>query len=482
MSKEISDQTGALETLLSNGVSLLNRVTEEITNLSMQLDETAELVAKHMYGTWRVQKNWKKPQNIVDAEGVYFFDASGKKFLDFSSQLVCVNLGHKNQAVIEAIVEQARKMPYISPAFATEIRARTSAALAKVLPEGLEKIFYSTAGTEANEAAIKITRMYQKPKGAYKIISRYTSYHGSTAGAIAVTGDPRRWFSEPSNKIPGTIFAPDCYCYRCPFQQEYPACGITCAEYLDYMIANEGNVAGIIVEPVVGTNGVLVPVKEYLPRLRQIADDRNILLIVDEVMAGWGRTGTWFAVDNWGVKPDILTTAKGSTSAYTPLGITATTRRIADYFEENYFAHGHTYEAHPLAMAPVPAVIQEYKRLNILDNVRKQGAYLGKRLNEIKEKHVSVGDIRGIGLFWAVELAKNRKTKKPFNTGPEKFTGQTLMVDRVAAELFNRGVYLMAWINHFIIAPPLIVTKEQVDQGVDALDDALKIVDGEVDQ
>jgi taurine--2-oxoglutarate transaminase len=164
------------------------------------------------------------------------------------------------------------------------------------------------------------------------------------------------------------------------------------------------------------------------------------------------------------------------------LGITATTRRIADYFEENYFAHGHTYEAHPLAMAPVPAVIQEYKRLNILENVRKQGAYLGKRLNEIKEKHVSVGDIRGIGLFWAVELAKNRKTKKPFNTGPEKFTGQTLMVDRVAAELFNRGVYLMAWINHFIIAPPLIVTKEQVDQGVDALDDALKIVDGEVDQ
>jgi len=432
-----------------------------------------------MYGTWSFQKNWK-PRHIVDAEGVHFIDASGKKILDFSSQLICVNLGYKNRAVSEAIVDQAMKMPYIGPAYATDTRAKTSAALVEVLPQGLEKIFYSTAGTEANEAAIKITRMYQKPKGAYKIISRYTSYHGSTGASIACTGDPRRWFSEPTNKIPGVVFAPDCYCYRCPFKQEYPGCGVICAEYVEYMIKNEGNVAGIIVEPIVGTNGVLVPVKEYLPRLREIADENDLLLITDEVMSGWGRTGTWFAVDNWNVKPDILTTAKGATSSYTPLGITATTRKVADYFVENYFAHGHTYEAHPLAMAPVAAVISEYKRLNILENVKKQGAHLGKRLKELKERHVSVGDARGMGLFWAVEIVKDRVTKKPFNTRADKVAGKPLMADRVGAEMFNRGASVAPWISHIVIGPPLIITEEQVDQGVDAMDEALKVADQEV--
>jgi len=431
-----------------------------------------------MYGTWSFQKNWK-PRHIVDAEGVYFFDASGKKILDFSSQLICVNLGYKNRAVSEAIVQQAMNMPYIGPAYAIETRARASAALIEVLPQGLEKIFYSTAGTEANEAAIKIARMYQKPKSAYKIISRYTSYHGSTGASIACTGDPRRWFSEPTNKIPGVVFAPDCYCYRCPFKQEYPGCGVTCAEYVDYMIKNEGNVAGIIVEPVVGTNGVLVPVKEYLPRLRELADENGVLLITDEVMSGWGRTGTWFAVDNWNVKPDILTTAKGATSSYTPLGITATTRKIAEYFNENYFAHGHTYEAHPLAMSPVAAVIGEYRRLNILENVKKQGAHLGKRLKELKERHVSVGDVRGLGLFWAVEIVKDRATRKPFNTRADKAAGKPLMVDKVGAELFNRGVSVAPWISHIVIGPPLIITEEQIDQGVDALNEALKVADQE---
>jgi taurine--2-oxoglutarate transaminase len=450
--------------------------------LSGQPDETVDLVAKYTYGTWRFQKGWKKPPHIVDAEGVYFTDASGKKFLDFSSQLMCSNLGHKNKAVIDAIVEQAKKMPYISPAYAIDIRAKVSEALVKVLPQGLEKIFYSTSGTEANEAALKIVRMYMKPKGAYKIISRYHSYHGSTAAGIACTGDPRRWFSEPMNKMPGVIFAPDCYCYRCPFRQEYPGCGITCVEYVDYMIKNEANVAAMIVEPVVGTNGVIVPVKEYLPRLRQITEENGVLLIVDEVMSGWGRTGTWFAVDNWGVKPEILTTAKGSTGAYTPLGITATTRKIAEYFEENYFAHGHTYEAHPLALSPVIAAINEYKRLNLFENAKKMGAYLGKRLNELKERHPSVGDVRGIGLFWAIEIVKNRKTKKPFNTRADKAAGAPLMVDKVGAEMGKMGVFQSTWISHFVIAPPLIINKEQIDFGVNAFDEALKIADAEVEK
>ncbi|MDD1776264.1 MAG: aspartate aminotransferase family protein [Candidatus Methanomethylicus sp.] len=445
-------------------------------------DETVELVAKYTYGTWRFQKGWKKPPHIVDAEGVYFTDASGKKFLDFSSQLMCSNLGHKNQALIDAIVEQAKKMPYIGPAYSIDIRAQVSKALVEVMPKGLEKYFYSTSGTEANEAAFKIVRMYQKPKGAYKIISRYTSYHGATAGSIAATGDPRRWFSEPTSKIPGVIFAPDCNCYRCPFRQEYPSCGITCAEYVDYMIKNEANVAAMIVEPVVGTNGVLVPVKEYLPRLKQICEENDVIFIADEVMAGWGRTGKWFAVDNWDVKPDIITTAKGSTGAYTPLGITATTRKIADYFEDNYFAHGHTYEAHPLAMSPVVAAINEYKRMHLLENAKELGKHMSKRLNELKERHISIGDVRGIGLFWAIEIVKDRKTKKPFNTRVDKATGAPLMVDKVAAELSKRGIIQSTWISHFVIAPPLIITKEQLDFGIDAFDEALRVADAEVER
>lgn len=450
--------------------------------MSGQPDEIVELTAKYTYGTWRAQKGWKKPPHIIDAEGVYFTEASGRKLLDFSSQLMCSNLGHKNKAVIEAIVDQARKMPYIAPAYSCEVRARVSQALVEVLPEGLDKLFYSTSGTEANEAALKIVRMYKKQKGAYKIISRYYSYHGATAAAIACTGDPRRWYSEPTSKIPGVIFAPDCYCYRCPFKQEYPDCGLTCAEYVDYMMKNEHNVAGMIVEPVVGTNGVIVPVKEYLPRLKQICEENDALLIADEVMAGWGRTGKWFAVDNWGVKPDILTTAKGSTGAYTPLGITATSRKIADYFEDNYFAHGHTYEAHPLAMAPVVAAINEYKRLNLMENSKSLGAYLGKRLNELKEKHISIGDVRGLGLFWAVEIVKNRKTKRPFNTRQDKAAGAPLMVDKVVAEMNKKGVYQSAWVSHFVIAPPLIITKEQLDEGINALDEGLKVADQEAER
>jgi taurine--2-oxoglutarate transaminase len=450
-------------------------------NLSGQPDEIVDTVAKYTYGTWRFQRGWKKPPHIVDAEGVYFTDIGGKKFLDLSAQLMCSNLGHKNQALIKAIVDQANKMPYIGPAFAIDIRAKASKALVEVLPAGLEKIFYSTSGTEANEAALKIARMYQKPKGAFKVISRYYSYHGSTAASIACTGDVRRWFAEPHSRVDGTVFAPDCYCYRCPFKQEYPSCGITCAEYVDYQIKNESNVAAIIIEPVVGTNGVLVPVKEYLPRLKKIAEENNVLFIADEVMAGWGRTGKWFAVDNWGVKPDILVTAKGSTGAYTPLGITATTRAIADYFENNYFAHGHTYEAHPLTLAPVPVAINEYKRLNLLENSNNLGVHVGKRLHELMDRHPSIGDVRGIGLFWAVEIVKNRKTKKPFNTRAEKAAGAPLMVDKVGAELSKRGVSCQTWVSHFTIAPPLIINKEQLDFGLNAFDEALKVSDAEVE-
>ena len=432
-----------------------------------------EFTARYTYRTWGFQKNWK-PLHVVGGDGCYFVDASGKRYLDFSGQLMCMHLGYRNEAVVRAIEEQARKLPYIGPGFATDVRAELSELLLEVLPKGLEKFFFTTSGTEANEAAFKIARLYT---GKTKIISRYHSYHGSTMGSIAATGDPRRWAMEPASKVPGVIFAPEVNCYRCPLHHSYPECEIACVEYIDHMIQNESDVAAVIVEPIVGTNGVLVPPKEYMPRLREICDKHKVLLIADEVMSGWGRTGKWFAVDHWGVRPDILTTAKGITAAYVPLGLCATTRQIADFFEDRYFAHGHTYEAHPLTLAPAIAAINEYKRLNLLDRANELGAYLGGKLDELKTKHPSVGDVRGLGLFWAVEVVKDRKTKEPLNSYTDKVNGTPLVVDKVAAEMMKNGVFIQAWVSHFVVAPPLIVSKEETDLGVKALDAALSLAD-----
>jgi taurine--2-oxoglutarate transaminase len=298
-------------------------------------------------------------------------------------------------------------------------------------------------------------------------------------GSIAATSDPRRWAMEPSGKIPGVIFAPEVHCYRCPLLHEYPGCEIACVEYIEHMIENESDVAAVLVEPVVGTNGVLIPPKEYMPRLREICDKHGVLLIADEVMTGWGRTGKWFAVDHWNVVPDILTTAKGITTAYMPLGLCATSKEIGAFFDDHYFAHGHTYEAHPLTLAPAVASINEYKRLNLIERANEMGAYLGEKLHALKSTHRSIGEVRGIGMFWAVELVKNRESKKPFNTYTDKVSGTPLVVDKVAAEMMKNGVFIQAWVSHFVIAPPLIISREEIDSGVRALDSALALADAE---
>ena len=439
--------------------------------------DVIDLTRKLNYGTWRFQKNWN-PLHIVDAEGCTFTDASGKRYLDFSSQLMCVNLGHKNPAVIRAIEEQARTLPYIAPGYATEARANLSQLLLEVLPKGLEKFFFTTSGTEANEAAFKIARMYT---GKTKIISRYRSYHGSTTASIAATGDPRRWAMEPGGKGQGVIFAPEVNCYVCPIKHTYPSCNVACADYVEHMIRNESDVAAVIVEPVVGTNGVLVPPPEYMPKLRKICDAYGVLLIADEVMTGWGRTGEWFAVNHWNVQPDILVTAKGITSAYVPLGLCATTAKIAEFFNDHYFAHGHTYEAHPMTLAPAVATIHEMQRLGLVERAKKMGAYLGEKLTALKNSHPSIGDVRGLGLFWAVDLVKNRQTRQPFNTMKDKIEGKSLVVDQVAADMLKRGVALQSWVSHFVVAPPLIIEKEEIDSGVAALDQSLAIADALVE-
>jgi len=439
------------------------------------MNDLKKSIVNHTYGIWRAQREWEKPLYITKAEGVYFFDEANRGYLDFSSQLMCSNLGFGNKMIVDAICRQAKKLPYIAPGFVCEIKAKATEALLGVMPQGLDKFFFSTSGTEANEAALKLIRQYMAPK--YKIISRYHSYHGATSGSIALTGDYRRWFAEPVNKIPGVIFAPDAYCYRCPFGLEYPGCNIQCAEYIDYMIKEEGNVAAIFVEPVVGTNGIIVPPKEYFPRLRNIADENGVLLVVDEVMSGWYRTGEWFAMNHWNAIPDILTTAKGCTGAYTPVGITATRSEIKEYFEDRFFSHGHTYAMHPLAISAVPAAIEEYKKLVATGFVKRVSEHLRTRLHELMTRHECIGDVRGIGHFWAIEIVKNRKTKEPFNTKADKASLKPLMVGKISNEALKQGLYILSWYNHFIAAPPLTITKEQVDEGIEVLDEVLKIAD-----
>ena len=450
---------------------------ETSAHAALTSEQISNLTRQNNYGTWRFQKAWK-PLYIADAEGCWFIDGAGKRYLDFSSQLMCVNLGYKNPRVVEAIAEQARELCYVAPGYATDSRARLSAKLLEVLPEGLTKFFFATSGTEANEAAFKIARMYT---GKTKIISRYRSYHGSTMGSIAATGDPRRWAMEPAGKGAGVAFAPETNCYDCPIKHTYPTCNIACADYIEHMIRNESDVAAIIFEPVVGTNGVLVPPPEYFPRLREICDRHGVLMIADEVMAGWGRTGKWFSVENWDLKPDILVTAKGITSAYVPLGLCATTTKIADYFEDHYFSHGHTYEAHPLTLGPAVATIEEMQRLKLVERAAELEPYVRQKLEAIKTKHPSVGDVRGLGLFFAVEIVKDRKTKQLFNTMRDKVEGKPLVVDQIAAKMMAQGVSIQAWVSHFVIAPPLIVTKEELDLGIAALDEHLGIADALVE-
>jgi taurine--2-oxoglutarate transaminase len=445
----------------------MSKAEENITDLS-----------QYTYGPWRRQAFWKNPLLITDAEGVYMVDASNKRYMDFSSQLMCSNLGHNNKAVIDAIVKQAEKLPYVAPCFMTETTLAAVEALRSVMPEGLEKFFFSTSGTEANEAALKLVRQYKAP--SYKILSRYHSYHGSTPGSITFTGDPRRILAERARcTIDGVRFAPDAYCYRCPFNLKYRDCGIQCAHYIEYMIKEEGNIAGIIIEPVVGTNGRIVPPPEYFPLIREICNRNDVLLIVDEVMSGWFRTGKALAIDHWNVTPDVLTTAKGCTAAYAPAGITITTRKIADFFEEETFVHGHTYAYHPLILSAIPAAVKEYLKLMETGLPQRVSGHLKQRLYELGGCHPCIGDVRGMGHFWALELVRNRETKEPFNIKADKFSRKVLMTSKITEDAMNRGIYVVGWYDTLIIAPPLIITESEIDRGIEVLDKSLEIADKE---
>ncbi|ADE01870.1 aminotransferase family protein [Haloferax volcanii] len=435
-----------------------------------ELNETERVDKEHVFGTWSFQKD-VSPTQVVDADGAQFTTADGGQYVDFSSQLMCSNLGHSADAVIDAVEEQMRKAAYVSPGYTTDARAKLGKKLAEVTPGDLSKTFFSTSGTEAVEAAIKIARFYT---GKQKVVSRYRSYHGATYGSISVTGDPRRLPAEPG--IPGTIKAPDPYAYGSTLDP------MESVEYIDEMLELEGDtVAAILVEPIVGSNGILVPPDEYLPRLKEIAHDHGALLICDEVMSGFGRTGEWFGCDVFDVEPDIMTMAKGLTGAYQPLGATIVTSEIAEHFEENMFCHGHTYSGHPAAVAAGLATIETYQKENLIDRANEMGGYVGERIEELAADHPSVGETRGVGLFRGIELSRRADERVPFGTRSDKISSGSTVVDEVAATAKENGAYVANMINTLIIAPPLTITKDEVDTAIDALNAGLAVSDAAMD-
>src|SRR5512135_704978 len=378
--------------------------------------EIVELNKQYTFFSWSVQGQ-TNPIPVTRAEGVYFWDADGKRYLDFASQLVNSNIGHQHPKVVKAIQDQAAQLTFVAPGLATEPRGLLGKKLAEITPGDLCKTFFTLGGAEANENAIKLARLFT---GRHKILARYRSYHGATHGAIALTGDYRRLPAEPA--MPGGVYFLHPYCYRCPFGWTRETCHRECISHVEEVIQHEGpdQVAAIILEGVTGTNGLIIPPDDYWPRIREICDKYGILLISDEVMSGWGRTGKWFAVDNWNVVPDIITTAKGITSGYVPLGAVIVSEKIARYFDDKYLYAGLTYNGHALACAAALATIEAYEEDNVFANALAVGQHLGERLEELKAKHRCVGDVRYIGMFSALELVKDRATKELLDVTPLK--------------------------------------------------------------
>jgi taurine---2-oxoglutarate transaminase len=431
-----------------------------------------ELDRRHVLHSWSVQ-NQISPLPVAGAEGRYFWDHDGKRYLDFASQLVNVNLGHQHPKVVAAIVEQAEKLTTIGPPMAHEARSELARLIAEVTPGDLTMSFFTNGGAEANENAIKLARWYT---GRHKIIARYRSYHGATAGAISATGDPRRWAAEPG--IPGIVRLLDPYTYRCPAGHPNPCPVCSGAPHLEEIIQYEGsrNVAAVIMETIVGTNGVIVPPDGYLQKIREVCDRHGILLILDEVMAGFGRSGKWFACEHWDVVPDILTVAKGINSGYVPLGAMVINQKLADWVQDKYFAGGLTYSGHVLGCAAAIASIEAVQEEGIVENSAEMGEVLGRELARLQERHASIGEVRGKGLFWGVELVRDRDTREPlvpFNASIEDFAP----VAGLMKAAMERGLYLMTHWNVIMICPPLTITREELDEGIGILDEVLGSVD-----
>jgi taurine---2-oxoglutarate transaminase len=440
--------------------------------------EILSLSMEHNFWTWSAQAK-VNPIPIKHAKGVYFWDVNGKQYLDLNSMVMCANIGHGDERVIQAIVNQAQELPFAGPQMATRPRALLGKMLAEITPPGLTKFLFTLGGADANENAVKLARFYT---GRQKILTRYRSYHGATFGAIALTGDPRRVAWEPG-VMPGVVHFLDPYQYRSTFHRTNP--GISEEEFtrdylnhLEEIIQYEDpqTIAAVLLETVTGTNGIIIPPKGYLQGVRAICDKYGILLITDEVMSGFGRTGKWFAVDHWQVVPDIMTMAKGLTSGYAPLGVVAMKPEIAAFFNEHVYEGGLTYNGHPISLAAACAVIDVMKQDQLVERSAETGLVLADMLVEMKDHHPSIGDVRSIGLFGIMELVRNQKTKEPMalfgKTSPE-------MV-RLRKDLLDQGVFIYTHWHTVLIIPPLIITPDQLAEGFSAIDKSLAITDAAV--
>jgi taurine--2-oxoglutarate transaminase len=423
--------------------------------------------------SWSKQKGLA-PIAVKHAEGVYLYDYDDKRYIDFSSGLINVNIGHGNQRVTAAVVKQMQEVSYVTPGCVTQARGELGKKLAEITPGNLQKTLFTVCGASAIENAIKLARLYT---GRHKIITRYRAFHGASYGAMTAGGDPRK-LALDSQQVPNIVHVEDPYCYRCPFGKEITTCSRECVSHVERVIEFEGpeNVAAILMEGESGSSGCIKYPPDYLQKIRAICDKHGILLIADEVMSGFGRTGKWFACDLHGVVPDMIATAKGITAGYLPLGALIVSDTIAAHFNEHVLWLGLTYSAHPVACAAGVEVLKIYEDEHLIENAAAMGTYIEARVEEMKLQHPCIGDFRNTGLLGCIELVKNRITKEPmapFNAKPEEM----VIMNKVAGKLKQLGMYAFVRWNYVFIAPPLSITREQVEEGLAMIDEALAIAD-----
>jgi taurine--2-oxoglutarate transaminase len=427
--------------------------------------------------------SWSKqvgsnPIAVKNAKGVYLYDYDGKRYLDFSSGLMNVNIGHGNQRVTKAVAKQMQEVSYVTPSCVTKVRGELGKKLEEITPGNLKKTLFTVCGATAIENAIKLARLYT---GRHKIIAKYRAYHGASYGAMTAGGDPRKLASD-SQQIPNIIHVEDPYCYRCPFGQPGPdQCNRECVQHVERVIQFEGaeNVAAILMEGESGSSGCIKYPPDYLPKIRQMCDKYGILLIADEVMSGFGRTGKWFGVDNFGVVPDMIATAKGITAGYLPLGALIVSDKIAAHYDDRPLMLGLTYSAHPVACAAGLETLKIYEDEKLIDNAAAMGQYVDKQVAKLMQKHPCIGDWRNTGLLGCLEIVKNRETKEPmapYNAKPNEM----VVMNKVAAKLRELGMYTFVRWNFVFIAPPLSITKKQIDEGLSMISEALSIADEHV--
>ena len=449
-------------------------IIESIIHKKSESEEIIGDCVDHTLFSWSKQKGLH-PIAVKYGKGVYLYDHDGKRYIDFSSGLMNVNIGHGNQRVTKAVMEQMQQVSYVTPSCVTQARGELGKKLASITPKGMNKALFTVGGAEAIENAIKLARLYT---GRHKIITRYRAFHGASYGAMTAGGDPRKLAAD-AQQMPNVIHVEDPFCYRCPWGQPGPdKCNRECVSHVERVIEFEGpeNVAAIIMEGESGSSGCIKYPHDYLTKIRALCDKHGILFIADEVMSGFGRTGSWFGVDNYDVVPDMIATAKGITAGYLPLGALIVSDKISKHFDDHVLWLGLTYSAHPVCCAAGVEVLKIYEDENLIENARVMGKYIDKRMEELKAIHPTIGDFRNTGLLGCIEVVKNRETKEPMAPFNAKADEMGVM-NKVAAKLRELGMYTFVRWNYIFIAPPLCINKEQVDEGLAMISQALTIAD-----